>query len=162
MTANKVFKGFLSLMFLILVLGMANHYSPYRIIYSPQSSIAKGFYFSYPCTDLDLKTRGTMVSFTHPQEDWIPSGVISNYERLTKFMVGIEGDFVKQGDNSTILCVEDKCDEFNRIPEMPTNVDVGEIKKGEFFGVAGAFNSFDSRYTGNFKMSNILGCVVKL
>lgn len=157
-----MFKYGLAILMATLLLGIANQFSPYKILYSPQVSISKGFYFSSPCTKLELETRGTMVSFSYQQEDWLPSGVVSNYKRLTKFMVGIKGDVVSLGENTTTLCDKNNCKTYERIPEMPINVVVGKIKEGEFFGVATASDSFDSRYAGNFKKSSILGCLIKL
>jgi len=159
---SKVYLIAFALVCLVLTLGVANQYSPYKILYSPQDSIAKGFYYSSPCTALDLKTRGVMVSFSYQQEDWLPEGIVPNYKKLTKYMVGIAGDVVSVGDDFTSVCTATKCQEFKRIPEMPMNVEQGIIKEGEFFGIATAYNSFDSRYAGNFKQSAILGCLVKL
>lgn len=153
---------FLGISFIVLLAGILNNFLPYKIIYSPQNSIAVGFYFSKPCSNKDLESRGTMVYFSYKQESWLPKGVVNDYQRLIKYIVGLEGDSVWVMNDATRLCSLGSCRNFKRIETMPINIEEGEIPKGMFFGVGVSDNSFDSRYAGNFKLSSIKGCLVKL
>lgn len=132
----------------------------YRIIYSPQSSIAKGFYLFAPCDDKISKDE--LVYFEYEIDPIFPENIIKDYRHLVKFVTGTDGAKINVDGAVVTICENGDCTSMDRISGMPY-VDLPvQIPTGKLYVSGTSASSFDSRYIGLINSDEVLGCGFKL
>ena len=158
--AKLLFYVVLFVMSLILAAGLLRFFGVY-VVYSPTDSIKKGFWLFHDCEEDELGAKGTYAQFPFDWDDMFVDENVSKYKFLIKEIVGVEGDAVKVVDGVVSVCPSDKtgeCLEYERVWGVPF-VDVeGIVSEGEIYMAGKTMNSFDSRYFGTIRKSQVTRC----